>query len=124
MSASLACAVHCALLPLVLAALPAIGLAWLDSPWVDWTMVVVAAGIALSAHRGGLKVHRRCLPIGIAIAGLLIIVATICLFKGTATQHYLQASGAVVVASSHVLNHHFCRGCVVCGTATRVEEKR
>ena len=79
MSASLACAVHCAPLPSVLAAPPAIGLAWLDSPWVD---------------------------------------------KGTATQHYLQASGAVVVASSHFLNRHFCRGCVVCGTATRMEEER
>src|SRR3981081_4033056 len=33
MSASLACAVHCALLPLALAALPALGLVWLDSPW-------------------------------------------------------------------------------------------
>jgi len=55
MSASLACAVHCGLLPLALAALPALGLAWLDSPWVDWSMVVLALGIALSAHRGGYR---------------------------------------------------------------------
>jgi MerC mercury resistance protein len=121
MSASLACAVHCAVLPLLLAALPAIGLAWLDSPWVDWTMVVLAATIALRAHRGGFLVHRRCLPAGVAVAGLLIIVATICVLKGSANHHYIQASGTVVVASSHFLNRHLCRNCVACSTAVSAE---
>jgi MerC mercury resistance protein len=120
MSASLACAVHCAVLPLLLAALPAIGLAWLDSAWVDWGMVVLASAIALRAHQGGFAVHRRCLPAGVAIAGLLVIVTTICLFKGTASQHYVQACGAVVVASSHFLNGRLCRSCAACSrTAER-----
>ena len=114
MSASLACAVHCAVFPLVLAALPALGLAWLDAAWVDWTMVLLAAGIALRAHRGGFTMHRRCLPAGVAVVGLLTIVTTICLLKGNASQHYIQASGAVVVASSHFLNRHLCRTCTVC----------
>jgi len=121
MSASLACAVHCAVLPLLLAALPAIGLAWLDSPWVDWTMVGLAATIAIRAHRGGFAVHRRCLPVAVAVAGLSIIVTTICVLKGTASQHYLQASGAVVVASSHFLNRHLCRNCGACSTVESVE---
>jgi len=114
MSASLACAVHCAVFPLVLAALPALGLAWLDAEWVDWTMVLLAAGIALRAHRGGFTMHRRCLPAGVAFIGLLTLVTTICLLKGNASQHYIQASGAVVVASSHFLNRHLCRTCTVC----------
>jgi hypothetical protein len=121
MSASLACAVHCAVLPLLLAALPAVGLAWLDSPWVDWTMVVFAAVIALRAHCGGFTVHRRCLPVAVAVAGLLVIITTICLFKGSASHHYVQASGAVVVASSHFLNRHLCRNCVTCSTTTPTE---
>jgi hypothetical protein len=121
MSASLACAVHCAVLPLLLAALPAIGLAWLDSAWVDWTMVVLAAMIALRAHRGGFTVHRRCLPAGVAVAGLLVIVTTICLLKGSASHHDTQASGAMVVASSHFLNRHLCRNCVACSTVTSTE---
>ena len=112
--ASLACAVHCAVFPVVLAALPALGLAWLDAEWVDWTMVLLAAGIALRAHRGGFTVHRRCLPAGVAVVGLLTIVTTMCLLKGNASQHYMQAAGAVVVASSHFLNRHLCRTCTVC----------
>jgi MerC mercury resistance protein len=121
MSASLACAVHCAVLPLLLAALPAIGLAWLDSAWVDWTMVALAAVIALRAHRGGFKLHRSCLPSAVAVAGLLAIVTTICLLKGSASHHYVQASGAVVVASSHFLNRHLCPNCKACRTATSEE---
>ena len=89
MCASLACAVHCAVFPLVLAALPALGLAWLDAEWVDWTMVLLAAGIALRAHRDGFTVHRRCLPAGVAVVGLLTVVMTICLLQGNASQHYL-----------------------------------
>ena len=114
MSASLACALHCAVFPLVLAALPALGLAWLDAAWVDWTMVLLAAGLALSAHRGGFTMHRRCLPAGVAVVGLLTIVTTMCLLKGNASQHYMQAAGAVVVASSHFLNRHLCCTCAVC----------
>jgi hypothetical protein len=121
MSASLACAVHCAVLPLLLAALPAIGLAWLDSAWVDWTMVALAAVIALRAHRGGFRLHRSCLPSAVAVAGLLAIVTTICLLKGSASHHHVQASGAVVVASSHFLNRHLCRNCKACSTATSEE---
>jgi hypothetical protein len=93
-------------LPLLLAALPAVGLAWLHSSWVDWTMVVFAAVIALRVRRGGFTVHRRCLPVAVAVAGLFIIITTICLFKGSASHHYIQASGAIVVASSHCLGHH------------------
>jgi hypothetical protein len=121
MSASLACAVHCAVLPLLLAALPAIGLAWLDSACVDWTMVALAAVIALRAHRGGFRLHQSCLPSAVAVAGLLAIVTTICLLKGSASHHYVQASGAVVVASSHFLNRHLCRNCKACSTATSEE---
>src|SRR5882724_8036355 len=80
--------------------------------WVDWTMVMFAAVIALRAHRGGFTVHRRCLPTAVAVTGLLMIVTTICLFKGNANHHFIQASGAMVVASSHFLNRHLCRSCV------------
>jgi hypothetical protein len=121
-SASLARAVHCAMLPLLLAALPAIGLAWLDSAWVDSTMVVLAAAvIALRAHRGGSRCTGTVCRPGVAVAGLLIIFTTICLLKGSASHHYIQASGAVVVASSHFLNRHLCRNCAACSTATSIE---
>ena len=112
--ASLACAVHCAVFPVVLAALPALGLVWLEAAWVDWAMLLLAAGIALRAHRDGFTVHRRCLPAGVATVGLLTIVTTMCLLKGNAGQHYMQAAGAVVVTSSHVWNRHLCRTCTVC----------
>ena len=118
MTASLACAIHCAIVPVALAALPALGLAWLDSPWVDWSMVVLAMVIALRAHRNGYHLHRRCLPAAVAFFGVLTIVVTICLLEGSATHHYIQASGAVIIAGSHLLNHQFCKSCATCRSQT------
>jgi hypothetical protein len=118
MAASLACAVHCAIVPVALVALPALGLAWLDSPWVDWSMVVLAMGIALRAHRTGYHLHRRCLPGAAAFVGVFTIVVTICLLKGSASHHYIQASGAVIIAGSHLLNHQFCKSCATCRSET------
>ncbi|HEV7967435.1 MAG TPA: MerC domain-containing protein [Candidatus Acidoferrales bacterium] len=114
MTASIACAVHCAVLPLVLMALPALGLVWLDSAWVDWTMVLVAAVIAIRAHRGGIALHRSCLPVGVAITGILAIMTAICLLKGSGSMHCLQASGATMVAGSHWWNRRLCRSCPTC----------
>jgi MerC mercury resistance protein len=114
MSASLACAMHCAILPLVLMALPALGLAWFGSAWIDGTMVLLAAAIAIRAHRRGIALHRRCLPVGVALMGLLLIMIAICALKGSATGHYLQGSGAMMVAGSHWLNRQLCRRCPAC----------
>lgn len=77
-------------------------------------MVVLAMGIALRAHRTGYHLHGRCLPGGVALSGVLTIVATICFLKGSTSHHYIQASGAVVIAGSHLLNHRFCRSCTIC----------
>ena len=116
MAASIACAIHCAALPLILMALPALGLAWLDSEWVDWAMVLLAAVIAYRAHRGGLVLHKKCLPLGVVALGILVILGAICLLKGSPSMHYLQASGATMVASSHWLNHRLCKSCKTCGS--------
>ena len=118
-SASLLCAIHCAALPMALAALPAFGLAWLDSKWVDWTMVALAACVALGAHWKGLLLHKRCLPAGVAAVGLLTIVTAILLLNGSAQHHYIQASGATLVAGSHLLNRRFCRTCHTCGSESQ-----
>jgi MerC mercury resistance protein len=77
MSASIVCAVHCALLPLVLMTLPVLGFAWLDSAWVDWTMMAVAVSIAFKALRGEYAIDRRCLPASVALAGILAILTAI-----------------------------------------------
>jgi MerC mercury resistance protein len=114
MSASLLCAIHCAVLPAALAILPALGLAWLDSKWADWTMVVLATFVALGAHRKGIALHKRCLPASMAFTGILTIMGAICLLSGSVAHHYIQASGATLVAGSHLLNRRFCRDCQTC----------
>ena len=68
-TASFLCAVHCALLPLVIAALPAIGLGFLARPWLSdpaWALPTVIAvqcwnvlGWAIIIYLSGLQSIRR-----------------------------------------------------------------
>jgi hypothetical protein len=37
MTASTACAIHCAAVPLLITSLPLIGLGFLANPWVEWS---------------------------------------------------------------------------------------
>jgi hypothetical protein len=86
-------------------------------------MVALALGIAFRAHRGGYHLHGRCLPAAAAFVGVLTIVTAICFLKGSASHHYIQASGAVVIAGSHLLNHRFCRNCMKCRTESENKER-
>ena len=65
--------------------------------------------------------HGRCLPAGVALTGVAIIVVTICCLRGSASQHYIQASGAAMIAGSHLLNHRFCKSCIKCRQASESE---
>lgn len=74
-TASLACAVHCAAMPFLIAYLPALGLSFLaDESFHQW-MSVACLVLALMAFIPGWRKHRRWLPGMIAGLGLLMISA-------------------------------------------------
>lgn len=75
MTASILCALHCLLVPVLLTALPFAGLAFLMQSWVD--MVMIAAGLAIGLVSLGMSFarHRRLLPILLLLAGFAVIGA-------------------------------------------------
>jgi len=67
-TASFLCAIHCALLPFVLALLPFLGLEFLADHRFERDFVFFACTLALFALVGGYRRHQRPLPLMLASA--------------------------------------------------------
>ncbi|MEM9943888.1 MAG: MerC domain-containing protein [Planctomycetota bacterium] len=71
--ASIACAIHCAAMPFVIAYLPALGLGFLaDESFHKW-MALVCFLIAMAAFVPGFRRHRNWIPISVGAFGLVFI---------------------------------------------------
>jgi len=75
-AASVACAVHCAAMPLVIGFLPAFGLSFLSQPSFHQWMAGVCGIVALAAFLPGWRMHRNWRPAVIAVLGLVLITGT------------------------------------------------
>ncbi len=106
-SASLACAIHCALLPLFLTSLPVLGIEIIDNAAFEYTMIFIAAAIGFySLIHGYLKHHHKFFPVVVFAAGVA------CLFgKQIWHQHQLffLISAVVLIVSAHFFNYRMCK---------------
>lgn len=73
-TASLACAIHCAAMPLVIAYLPAMGLTWMVGEGFHQAMAVLCIMIALAAFVPGWRKHRRPSPVMFGMTGLALLM--------------------------------------------------
>ncbi|HTJ12812.1 MAG TPA: MerC domain-containing protein [Dinghuibacter sp.] len=75
MSASIACAIHCAVLPLFLTALPLFGWEVLHNPWFEGGMIGLAGVVGSQALYHGYKQHhRRLMPVVLFAAGFACLI--------------------------------------------------
>ena len=70
---ALVCAAHCALLPLVIAALPALGISVLASTSLEWGFVTFASILALTSLWQGYRIHRVYRALAFLLPGLLAV---------------------------------------------------
>ena len=94
-SASIACAIHCAAMPVVLMMFPMTGLGFFADESFHQFMVFACLLLAAVAFIPGLRVHRRLLPSGLAGIGLAMIATAAFALEGECC-----ASCAAVTASS------------------------
>lgn len=70
---SLLCAVHCALLPILIATLPSLGVAgWFDDGF-ELAFVVFATGLGLFSVAWGYRRHRAVRALSLLVPGLLVL---------------------------------------------------
>jgi hypothetical protein len=111
-TASFLCAVHCALLPLVIAVLPAIGLGILADHRYERGFIAFASVLAVTTFIVGFRRHRRFRAFWFLMPGILLLAAGIIVdFESSAMTHaVLVAVGGTLVALSHVTNLRLAHG--------------
>lgn len=73
---SVACAIHCAVLPLIVSSLPLFGVNIVDNIAFELFMILLAACIgAWSLYHGWKNQHHRVLPFGLFFTGLVLLFA-------------------------------------------------
>ena len=71
--ASILCAIHCALTPVLLILMPTFGKAWAH-PATHWGMALVVIPIAVMMLIKGYRKHRKKWLVGVGILGILFII--------------------------------------------------
>lgn len=105
-AASFLCAIHCALLPFVLALLPFVGLEFLADHRFERGFVMFASVLALVALIRGFRRHQRPLPLILAIPGLalLLLGVTYAESYSIVLHSVMVTCGGLLLASAHFVN--------------------
>lgn len=105
--ASIACAIHCALLPLIGISLPLFGIELVENIGFEYFMIGLAFFVgAYSLYHGFNKHHHRFLPFAIFCMGIALLFAKQIWHE---LQLWFLIPAVVLVVSAHMLNFRFCR---------------
>ncbi|OSZ81228.1 hypothetical protein CAP36_08335 [Chitinophagaceae bacterium IBVUCB2] len=105
--ASLACAIHCALLPLFLTSLPLFGINIIHNIFFEVFMILLALAIgSYSLYHGYRKHHHSIVPLSLFFAGFSFLVLKQ-LFAHYQT--WLLIPGVLLIVTAHILNYKSCR---------------
>jgi hypothetical protein len=105
--ASLACAIHCALLPLLLSSLPLFGINIIHNTGFEVGMILLALSIgSFSLYHGFKKHHHSVLPLSLFVSGIIFLV-----LKQFFIQYetWLLIPAVLLIITAHLLNFRFCR---------------
>lgn len=104
---SVACAIHCAVLPLFFTSLPVFGLEILHNKIFEYSMIGLAGVVGcLALYHGYKKHHHKKLPLLIFISGFLFLVMKEIYIP---VELLLLIPAALLIISAHILNLRFCR---------------
>ena len=106
-TASVLCAIHCAVLPLLLASLPILGINIIHNAYFEYGMIVLAFLIGSWALLHGFRRHHgRLIPLLLFTGGMLLLVAK--QIWHTHELRFLPFAVALIVGA-HVVNYRLSR---------------
>ena len=103
---SIACAIHCAVLPLIITSLPVLGINIIHNLFFEWGMIGLAFVVgSYSLFHGYIKHHRSLTPVVIFSVGFIFLV----LKQFFPLYEYLFLSLAVaLIIAAHYYNYRLC----------------
>jgi hypothetical protein len=114
-AASVACAIHCAVLPLVITSLPILGINIINNFWFEILMIFIALIIGIySLMHWFKKHHHQSLPIGIFTTGILLLLLKQVLHQ---YQLWFLIPAVLLIVSAHFINYRQCRKADHCHTS-------
>ena len=106
-AASVACAIHCAVLPLILSSLPLFGINIIENQGFELLMIALAFVVGVySLYHGRKKHHHSFYPMVLFAAGISLLFIKSMLHSHS-LMLLLPAVSLVVIA--HYLNYKLCR---------------
>jgi uncharacterized membrane protein YoaK (UPF0700 family) len=111
---SIACAVHCAVLPVMIGALPVFGVDVLENQTFEWAMIALAfvVGVYALVH-GFRKHHRNSIPLKLFAVGFLLLIGKQIL---PIIETLLLIFAVGLIISAHYLNFQYCHRSKVCSS--------
>ena len=104
---SIACAIHCALLPLLFSSLPIFGINIIENIAFEIGMVLLAFAIGIySLYHGYKKHHHSFVPMIVFSAGFLFLVLKLFFAK---YEGWLLIPGVLGIVTAHIINYKACR---------------
>jgi hypothetical protein len=112
---SVACAIHCAVLPLLLTSLPVFGVNIVENAGFEFLMIALAFAIGLYAlYHGFRKHHRKILPVLLFSAGISFLLAKQCWLKW---HLWFLIPAVILIVTAHYINYLYCRKANRCHTS-------
>ena len=106
-TASLACAIHCAVLPLFLSSLPLFGINIIENRGFEYGMIALAFAVGYySLYHGRKKHHRSWLPLIVFSIGFSFLIAKMVWHEW---RNWFLLPAVVCIVSAHFLNFRMCR---------------
>jgi len=111
MTASILCAIHCAIVPIMLTSLPILGLGFLANPFLEWSMIFLALLIGVYAIGNSyFKQHHKILPLLLLITGFIIII-TGHFWATNLHEAIIVPIGGLIIATAHFFNIKYAATC-------------
>lgn len=110
------CALHCILLPVILPALPLLGVGFLaDHVWEHVFLILTAILGSIAMFSGFKRYHRKLYPFYLLMLGIVVYWQKHDFSE--AVQPYFIVIGALLIVSAHFINIKLCNSCKPCASS-------
>jgi hypothetical protein len=104
---SLACAIHCALLPLFITSLPLFGYDIIENNWFEYGMIALAFVVGTySLYHGRKKHHHSWVPMIFFTVGIILLLSKVIWHHW---ELWLLIPSVICIITAHYLNYRMCR---------------